>query len=117
MSQEIERFDPSILDDMINGNQELFVEVVDMFESQCRSHLEDLEKAAAEVQYEEMRYHAHSIKGMASNIGAGTLRQLAAQAETLVRQKNELGDILTLCAAIRQEFEALSLLLKQKRGD
>lgn len=114
MSQELERFDPSILGHMINDNQELFAEVLDMFESQGRFHLDGLETAAAQAQHEEMRYHAHSLKGMAANIGAGTLRQLATQAETLVKQSAAPGEILPLCAAVRQEFEALLLLLKQQ---
>ena len=114
MQESTDRFDPNVLMLLTNGNKAVISEVVEMFQAQCPLHLDGLEIAATECNLTTALFRAHAIKGMATQLGAPALRKLAEDMEKLAREGAESATLLAVCAAIRQEYDELCLLLKTR---
>jgi diguanylate cyclase (GGDEF)-like protein len=73
-------------------------------------YLTRLEEAVQEGNADAARAMAHSVKGSSGNLGAGTLAQLAKEAEELAIE-HRVAEIRPLLSRLRQAFEAVSSVL------
>jgi len=85
------------------GNIELASRVLAKFHETGRHDLDELERSVIVSDWKAAENVAHRFKGAASNISAGLLQNLAAQAERLSREQNELELGETL-AQLRDEW-------------
>ena len=90
------------------------------------THAEDaavMRRALADGELEQLRHLAHALKGSAGNIGAGRVRQLAAELERPLKQQADPAEaqlaarvdalsaaLLALIAAIRQQLTAADVM-------
>ena len=86
------------------GNLDLASRVLAKFHETGRHDLDELERAINASDWQAAEDVAHRFKGAASNISAGLLQNLAAQAERLSREQNELGLCDTL-SHLRDEWQ------------
>ena len=75
----------------------------------------ELERAASEGDNETMAFVAHAVKGLAGNLMAPTLRELAAQAETAAR--GALREAPELAQDLAAKVGQLSEELRRHHGD
>ncbi len=77
--------DPVTLDnlrEMTGGDKALEKELFDVYITSCEDCLNALKASTEEGKEEEWRTQAHAWKGMSLNLGAETLGNLCAQAQT-----------------------------------
>ena len=109
--EEIERFDPEVLRQLTSGDQEIITVVVSAFLSQYPEHLENLRNACIVGNSEQLLFSAHSLKGMATQLGATKLRKLAAGIEKLAKEGASPTALLSLTDALAQEYAEVAKLL------
>ncbi|WP_420472938.1 EAL domain-containing protein [Noviherbaspirillum sp. ST9] len=73
-------------------------------------YLNLLEQAVKDGDTDTARAMAHSIKGSSGNLGAGTLAQLAKEAEELAIE-HRVAEIQPMLGRLRQAFESVALVL------
>ena len=93
---------------MLMGDE--FVGFVDLFLKQSNKHIDMLE---AEIGNDKAKslLHAHSIKGSTANIGALKLADITARLEAAL-EKDDIDTAEKLLAAVNDELDAVSVLLK-----
>jgi signal transduction histidine kinase/CheY-like chemotaxis protein/HPt (histidine-containing phosphotransfer) domain-containing protein len=72
----------------LDGREELIDRFVDMFRKGVAERWENLYRAAADEDNESIRNYAHSVKGLAANIGAMRVQKLAGYIEEMGRLGN-----------------------------
>ncbi|MDN4503696.1 Hpt domain-containing protein [Alteromonadaceae bacterium BrNp21-10] len=94
------------------GNEELLKKVMVLFLQQIPEDIAKLQQAIENEQYDQVASTAHSIKGVAGNLGANALLNNAAQMQQLAQQHKlqELSDLLAQIRVdevhIRERFTA-----------
>jgi len=83
------RFDPDDLVERVMGDRELARTLAEAFVDAMPAQLADLRSAIANSDARATMLAAHSIKGMAANVGCGAVRDLALAMEKL----GECGDL------------------------
>jgi CheY-like chemotaxis protein len=68
----------------VQGNQKLYRKLLLTLRDTLPRHLAELQAALAEAQWPIARPHAHTIKGVAANLGAGGIQATAAGVEKLL---------------------------------
>ncbi|MBN1824862.1 MAG: response regulator [Candidatus Eisenbacteria bacterium] len=99
-------FDREGMMDRLDGDEELCLEIVDVFLQDTPERLESLIRAARDADAATVEYLAHSIKGAAGNIGAERVSDIAFRiekagssgdvenvADMVDRLENELRDL------------------------
>ena len=109
--EKTERFDPEVLRQLTSGDQEIMTVVISAFLSQYPEHLENLRNACLSGNSPQVLFAAHSLKGMATQLGAANLRKIAAGIEKLAKEGTSPSTLLSLTDALAQEFAELSKLL------
>ncbi|HEY0944660.1 MAG TPA: Hpt domain-containing protein [Opitutaceae bacterium] len=100
----------------LNPEDDSFLrEVVGIFIEDTPQRLAELRTAFADADSMRFTRAAHSIKGSASNLGAGRLRALAEQIE-LGSRKNGLSGLDGLIPALENEFGAAKIALEKIVG-
>lgn len=112
-NEKIERFDPEVLRQLTSGDQEIMSVVVSAFLSQYPEHLENLRNACLAGNSPQVLFAAHTLKGMATQMGAANLRKMAAGIEKLAKEGASPSTLLSLTDALAYEFAELSKLLAQ----
>lgn len=98
------------------GNDcELYSEFVGFFEEDAPKLLSQFEMAISQSDSESAERAAHSLKGLASNLGADAVSDVAGRAEKLARS-GHLTDCQNLLPELRQELETLLLALRPYRA-
>ncbi len=87
-------FDASAALDHAGGDRELLAEVLGVFVEESDGWLRDLQDSANEQDVDRLRRAAHTIKGAASNCGAGATSSVASVVEQLAAG----GDLATATA-------------------
>jgi signal transduction histidine kinase/CheY-like chemotaxis protein/HPt (histidine-containing phosphotransfer) domain-containing protein len=100
-------FDPEELLDRLMGDEELARRLAGSFMDKMPQQLEALSKAIGNFDAQATRFAAHSIKGVAANLGCSELQELAGTVERL----GEEG-ALTEASAMLPEFSATFEALK-----
>ena len=109
--ENTERFDPEVLRQLTSGDQEIMTVVVSAFLSQYPEHLANLRTACIAGNSSQVLFSAHSLKGMATQLGAAKLRKLAAGIEKLAKEGASPTALLSLTDALAQEYAELTKLL------
>ncbi|MBC7292642.1 MAG: response regulator, partial [Thermoleophilia bacterium] len=102
---------PPVLDrqallDRVAGDEDLAAEVLGVFMQDVPRQLAALKKVVAAGDLEQVRRHAHTLKGASANAGALALREAALQCENAAKE-GRLADVQGALRALRREFQAL----------
>ncbi|RQW83860.1 MAG: response regulator [Geobacter sp.] len=98
-------FDRDGLLSRLDGREELLERFVGMFLKGVTDRWQQLSRSVADRDDESLRVHAHSIKGMAANIGAERVRELAARFEEL-GCNGAVAETVTLLPQLKLELES-----------
>ncbi len=103
--------------DRLQGNQQLYVKLLTRFSQHYHNFDEQLRDALAEKNGEPAVRLAHTVKGLAGNIGASALESIAARAEGELEEGNCSDKTLeSLCLSVKQLQEQLVPLSPGKHG-
>jgi HPt (histidine-containing phosphotransfer) domain-containing protein len=95
----------------LDGDRGLFRELIGFFFEDCPMVFDQLQKSLADENLPAIERAAHSLKGLAANVGSGPASLLAARIEDSARQK----DLKTATAALpelKREVARLRLALE-----
>lgn len=104
-------FDIGVLVERLDGDEEIAREVAGAFLESSRELVTQLETAISGHDPDQVRLHAHSIKGAAANIGATAVADLASEIEHAGRD----GDLATAeqhFPQMRQRIECVFAVLE-----
>jgi HPt (histidine-containing phosphotransfer) domain-containing protein len=104
--------------DLDDGSHGLLSEMIAIFREDTPRRIQDILKAAADGNAEELSRAGHALKGGAGALGAEAMRLLAAELETLGRKgSTEAGADLPerLDAAFQASLAALEAFLAKLR--
>jgi PAS domain S-box-containing protein len=76
------------LDEVVEGDNEFKIQILQMFFESTSQSLEKLEQAIAENNYQAIAQAAHSIKGASSSLGVLSMAAIASEIEKLGRNQN-----------------------------
>lgn len=112
-------FDKADLLARLDGDEELFSEIVEVFLSEGPGQIEDVVTALQKGEASVIERSAHGLKGAAGNIGAVRLRRVAHRIEAAAR-RGDASAASALGDALEREYRALSAELTgilKGRGD
>jgi HPt (histidine-containing phosphotransfer) domain-containing protein len=95
----------------VDNDQELVTELFSIFKSVFPSHLQRLSDAVANEQPQQVEAESHTLKGMLLNLSAARAAAIAADLETLGREKKIAGMSEALIA-FQREAEILRLQME-----
>jgi len=105
-AEEPEVFDRKILLERLDGDEEIFKEVIETFLEDAPNQIEKLKKALQEKDATRVERQAHLLKGAALNIGGNGLQTAARELEILAKE-GDLTKAPSLVAMLAREFEKL----------
>lgn len=94
------RIDENVFAGLVRVGPKFVGEVVDAFEVHARETCASLASAAVAGQFDEVRRHAHSIRGLARNVGAESVADLAVEIETAAKESRASTEIPELRARV-----------------
>jgi signal transduction histidine kinase/DNA-binding response OmpR family regulator len=103
-------FDQKFLLDRLEGDEELFKEIVRTFLDDAPLQVEKLKQALREENLSQIEKQAHSLKGAAMNIGGNALQAIAFEVE-LSGKKGDLKRNQELIPRLEKEFTRLQKAL------
>ncbi|MDX1958743.1 MAG: Hpt domain-containing protein [Leptospiraceae bacterium] len=95
----------------LDGNEELFEKVLEMFIAKTPSEIEKVSEAFLNKDYEKLIFHSHTIKGSAAIIGAEKLRLACEKIEKASKQKQSIEMIQPYVEALNPIFNELNKVL------
>jgi HPt (histidine-containing phosphotransfer) domain-containing protein len=105
-AEEPEVFDRKILLERLDGDEEIFKEIIETFLEDAPNQIEKLKQALQEADANRVERQAHLLKGAALNIGGNGLQAAARELE-VAGNKGDLTKAQSLVATLDQEFEKL----------
>jgi CheY-like chemotaxis protein len=105
-AEEPEVFDRKVLLERLDGDEEIFKEIIATFLDDAPNQIERLKKALQERNATGVERQAHLLKGAALNIGGNGLQTAARELETAARE-GDLTQAQSLVAMLDREFEKL----------
>ncbi len=96
-------FDRQALLENLEGDEELFRELIDIFLATIPSDIESLKQALSKKDSVQARRYAHSIKGVSGNIKAKTLSSIALNIE-MAAKEGDIEKALSLVPDIEEGF-------------
>ena len=72
-------------------DSEIVVEIIDIFLNEYPERIEALAKSIANVDYDNLKFNSHSIKGVIANFVAPEVEQQAKELEIMGSEKNMDG--------------------------
>ena len=96
----------------LDNDEDIAREIAVIFVESSRALYAELDEALARGDADVVRTRAHSLKGSAGNIGAETLRQLAAAIEQAGRD-GRLEDAQALLPKVRADLDTVSDILEK----
>ena len=109
-AEEAEVFDQKILLERLDGDEEIFKEIIVTFLEDAPNQVEKLKKALQEGDANRVERQAHLLKGAALNIGGNGLQAAARELE-VAGKEGDLTKAQSLVATFDQEFEKLKSAL------
>jgi HPt (histidine-containing phosphotransfer) domain-containing protein len=100
--------------DLMEGDRELVIEVMDLFLEDAPQRIEAIVTAVDDGDPGELMRAAHSLKGSAANLGARGLSGLCANLEHRGRKGSVAGTQM-ICTALHREFDAVRAALVAER--
>ena len=96
-------FDRQELLERLDGAEDLVDKFISLFLDSVAEHLAELKVALAREDLGEVYFRSHTVGGTAANIGAGQIRTIAAQMESLSKSGTLTG-VPALFAELQQAF-------------
>lgn len=81
------------LNNDFDGDKEMIRALLEVFESSYTEHLEKLESSILRKDFENIKLHAHTLKGMCSNFFAEKAVELSLYIEIQGREANDAADL------------------------
>ena len=103
--------------DRMGGNRQLYLKILRKFRDSQADAVERLRLAADAGEWVVVRREAHTLKGLAGNIGAQALYQSAEWVERLCDLKEPDGSFDTALAALQIKLNAVMAALDSLGGD
>lgn len=97
-------FDRNVLLERVDGDEELYQEIIDLFLEDAPNQLKLIEKAVKENDFSTIQRQAHTLKGEAGNIGANMLFQISRDMEEAVKN-GDAEKVPQLLYLMKAEFE------------
>lgn len=91
---------------LVDGDEELFMEIAQVFLEDARAYVEKLRGALDANNAEEVEHYAHTLKGAAANICATAFKDTASDIESAARNK-DLNLAVKFHARFESEFQRL----------
>ncbi len=98
------------------GDEALLMIVLDAFVSDMPVRLDELQKALNVADYDQAYRSAHSIKGVAGNLGGLLLQQQAARMESAAKEKNK-DQLISLMPDFQKAHQQLMDCFKDYKRD
>jgi HPt (histidine-containing phosphotransfer) domain-containing protein len=95
----------------LDGDRGLFRELIGFFFEDCPVVFDQLQRSLQEENLPTIERSAHSLKGLAANVGSGPASLLAARIEDSARQK-DLKTAMQILPELRRELARLRLALE-----
>ena len=97
-------------------NDDLAATIVGVFLSDMPRQLDNLDASLKSADPAAVRLHAHTVKGVAANVGGERFRAVAAAMENEAKNGN-VPSAAARMPDLRREFDALAQAILQKRPD
>ncbi len=94
----------------LGGDEELFLEILEIFAEDAPKQMETLKEAIASNDTDLTERQAHSLKSASANIGAYQMKEQAFKLEQTARDK-EMANAGSLCETLEQELDEVLKLL------
>ncbi|MEQ8187337.1 MAG: response regulator [Candidatus Eremiobacterota bacterium] len=91
----------------ISNNIDLYRKIIFQTLQQLPKNILDLKKEVKHLNFKEIFYHSHTIKGVCSNIEAGKLKDIAEKIEEESRKNGSIEKIEDLIISLEEGFEEL----------
>jgi len=98
----------------VQGDQELFFELLDIFIKDYYLKRQSLQEAIANKDHVTVEHVSHFLKGSCSNISAGTLKTIFDELEKKGKS-NDLQGLENYLNEIDQKFEELTVCIGELR--
>jgi CheY-like chemotaxis protein/HPt (histidine-containing phosphotransfer) domain-containing protein len=108
-------FDRRALKELLDGDEDLFKEIIEDFMDDLPLQLKHLKEALAENNVKIVRQKAHTIKGASSSIRAWAINSLALALENAAKKEN-LTQVRALVEKLEDEVEYLFGILSNRDG-
>lgn len=82
------------LQSIVGENNEVFIELIDMFLEDAPGFLDDIRRAVASCAPADLRLAAHSLKSNSAEFGATALSELCRELEMMGKEENLAGACL-----------------------
>jgi CheY-like chemotaxis protein/HPt (histidine-containing phosphotransfer) domain-containing protein len=105
-AKEPEVFDRKILLERLDGDEEIFKEIIATFLEDAPNQIDKLKKALQEGDAKRVERQGHLLKGAALNIGGNGLQNAARELE-VAGKEGDLTKAQSLVAMLDREFEKL----------
>jgi len=102
----------NMLNEYAKGSPEIVKDIIDSFEPEAKVIIEDITKAAAEKNFENLRVAVHSLAGISGSIGAVRLKQACSDTENAIKS-GKTDDALANTPQIITTFHELIDLLSK----
>lgn len=109
-----EIFDAAALRTSLDGDDELFAELVDLFAEDAPKQVAALRDGLASADQRSAERAAHTLKGAAANLCAHSIRDRAAESEALCREGRLIEAAATL-GGIEEAVEATLRMMHDAR--
>jgi len=100
--------------EFLDGDTELLDEMLDLFQDETPRVLSDLKQSVSSQDWDDACRHAHTLKGMAGQIGALRMQSSALDLETLFRGVFHLDDIPSLLNRLEWDTEEVVTLIRSE---
>ena len=106
-------FDKSALLERLGNDEEIYTEVIQLFLEDMPLEIEVLQQAFANNDTSLVQRQAHTIKGVAANVGAKVLQETAFRIENTVKENERIQNDRML-SKIKEDFGKVKVLLDTK---
>jgi PAS domain S-box-containing protein len=104
----------SLRDLRMPGEADPVVELIELFQTDARARLAQIESAVVRNDAHSLEAAAHSLKGSASNMGAKRLAGFCLELEKLAKS-NHMANSATVLASVQQEFSVVIRALEDEK--
>lgn len=99
---------------MLGGDISVYLRLIRQFSQKCETAVTDILKQTTAENYQSIMETAHSIKGVAGNLGVIKIQELAAELEQAVRAKVGKNQIQKLAKNFLIEIKSFTAALPEK---
>ena len=114
MSQEDEIFDREAALEQMGGDEELLVELVEVFLEDLPERLREIREAVARADADGLQRAAHTLKGSVGNFAARAVYETALELEN-VGKSGDLQSAGEVCARLNAQIDLLKAALADLR--